>query len=71
MNSTNFSEEINKVTGTPFTIIKGQLGHFVAIGKYRLSEEMEEEDAKEDAKRVDWDRMMQVMGVMIKEFKKD
>ena len=41
------------------------------MGKYRLSEKFESyEEANEDAHRVDWERNMQVMGIMIENYSK-
>lgn len=69
------SEQIMKyehVEGTPFTVISHEKGHTVMIGKYRLSDDYHfEDEALEDAKRMDWDRIMQVMGVMIEEYKNE
>lgn len=64
--------QYHQVESTPFTIIKHEKGHTVMIGKYRLSEDYETaKEAMEDAKRMDWDRIMQVMGVMLEEYKNE
>lgn len=71
----NYSEQLmqyHQVKDTPFTIIKHEKGYTVMLGKYRLSEDYESiGEAMKDAKRMDWDRIMQVMGVMIEEYKNE
>lgn len=71
----NSSEQLmqyHQVKDTPFTIIKHEKGNTVMIGKYRLSEDYETaEEAMKDAKRMDWDRIMQVIGVMLEEYKNE
>lgn len=77
--SQTFAKETNKsdssneelitfqeVENTPFTVIthKDQ-GSAVFLGKFRLSHYFsEEKEAFEDAKRMDWERLIQVMGVV-------
>lgn len=52
----------NPIEGTPFTANKVGDKWFVGLGKYRLTEPMEtEQECIEDAKRTDWQRVMQVM----------
>jgi hypothetical protein len=64
--------ERENVENTPFTIYKHEKEWFVLIGMYRLSESFKtKEEALEDAKRTDWERMMQVMGVMIENYNKN
>lgn len=69
-NNTNSADyEKWEVGNTPFTIVKELDKYLVVIGKYRVSEDLAtKEEAEEDAKRVDWDRMMQVMGIMIENY---
>lgn len=57
------------VDGTPFKITKMEdKGWFVNLGKYRLSPPYKNmETAWEDAKHMSWDRIMQVVQVMINE----
>lgn len=70
MNNKDYSHnDMVKIENTPFTIVTGEKGSFTAMGKYRLSEEMTYEEALEDVKRTDWDRTMQVIGIMIEEYK--
>lgn len=55
-----------EVPNSPFTIIKAEDKFFLAMGKYRLSEPYEtKEETEEDAKLMNWGRMMQVMQIMI------
>lgn len=65
--------KFREVEGTPFTIIHETEPNvwWVAMGKHRLTEKFHTlEEAEEDAKRVDWNRNMQVMGVMIENYNK-
>lgn len=60
-----------EVENTPFTVAGVKQGWFVLIGNTRLTDGLEsKEEALEDAKRVDWERMMQVMSVMIEQYAK-
>ena len=60
-----------QVENTPFTIVNEQNERYwVTMGKYRISEPFTTADeALEDAKRADWFRMMDVMSIMIEEYK--
>lgn len=71
-NSNNELIKMHEVENTPFTLIETEEGIHVMLGKYRLTAEpfTDANSAYQDAKRTDWERMMQVMGVMIEEFKK-
>jgi len=61
--------ERENVEGTPFTLYKSENLWYVLLGKYRMSKEFEtKEEAKEDAQRNDWERTMQVVGVMIENY---
>lgn len=63
--------EHEKVEGTPFTVVRHEEKCYVMLGNYRLTEEFKTMiEAIEDGKRFDWERIMQVIGVMIEEFKK-
>lgn len=59
------------VDNTPFVIIeepinKNASNFTVTMGSFRLSEQFENiEDAKNDAHREDWERIIQVIGIMI------
>lgn len=54
-----------KVEGTPFAVWGTEEKSHVLFGKYRLTEEMPKAKAIEDAKRVDMDRVVQLISVMI------
>ena len=57
--------EVHDVPGLPFKIIKNDKEWHVVLGRYRLTGALEtREEAEEDAKRVDWDRMLQVMTIV-------
>lgn len=66
---------IHDVENTPFKVIETERGSIVVLGKDRLTEPFEKvEEAIEDAKRMDWERITQVMFSMIhheKEFRKE
>lgn len=60
-----------QIENTPFTVVRHEDKSYVMLGNYRLTEGMKTiVEAEEDAKRFDWERIMQVIGVMIEEFKK-
>lgn len=56
--------DYEEVEETPFTIVTDEKGSFVVMGSYRLTTSMTKEEAREDAKRTDWFRIMQVIEVM-------
>ncbi len=57
------------VEDTPFTIYKSEDLWYVLLGKYRLSREFNtKEEAEIDANRTDWERTMQVVGIMIENY---
>lgn len=58
--------EYHKVEGTPFTIARNGKEWFVLMGKYRLTEDVKtRRNAMQNALKMTWDRMMQVMQIMI------
>lgn len=59
-----------KLENTPFTLAELDteegIKWYVLMGKYRLSEAMEtKEKAEEDAERQDWERLLQIIQIMI------
>lgn len=69
--NSNELKRIEEVEGTPFTVVKDNELYYILLGKYRLSEEyLIKEIAIQDAKTMNWNRIMQVIGVMIQEYKK-
>lgn len=73
LNSNKEMIKLNEVKNTPFSILEKleneEYEYYVMLGKYRLSESFKSlEEAMEDAKRTDWERLMQVVGVMVEEF---
>lgn len=56
-----------EIEGTPFKAIRYNEQWFLALGKYRLTNEPLKtlEDVKEEAKDASWHRIMQVVGIMI------
>lgn len=64
----NEESESHSVNKTPFSIVYTDNKWFTTLGKYRISEPFTTGiEALEDAQRVDWQRMMQVMQLMIEE----
>ncbi len=60
--SSNELVEVKPIPNTPFAAVKVDTGWFLCIGKYRLSEILDSEEAViEDAKDTSWDRLMQVI----------
>ena len=54
------------VENTPFTIAKHENNYYVLMGMHKLSNAFEsEEEALADAKRTDWDRLLQVVGIAV------
>ena len=66
----NQTEEVFKaheVKNTPFAIIEKDGDYSVVLGRYKLHEGNYKtlEEAQEEAAREDWERIMQVCGIMI------
>ena len=62
--------EFKQVKETPFTLAKQNEEWYILLGKYRLSEGYEtEKEAEKEAKRVCWNKIMQVNSVIITEEK--
>lgn len=59
--------KIHEVENTPFAIIEKDENFNVVLGKYKLHQGSYKtlEEAQEEAKREDWERIMQVCGIMI------
>lgn len=54
------------IDNTPFTVITISKGSFVALGKYRLTELYKtEKEAIDEALKVDWNRITQVILLLI------
>ncbi len=69
--------EYNPLDGTPFTVASMMdtdsdiVRHYVLFGKYRLTEGFETaEEAKADAESMTWNRIMEVMSVVLETFMK-
>lgn len=59
-----------KVEGTPFTAVRYDNEWFLALGKYRLTQKLKSKEAvEEEADKFHWDRIMQVIQIMIDEQK--
>lgn len=77
----NYSEDEKQlrqtipVIKTPFTVIKNDDKYFVTMGMYKMSQIFASlEDAIEDAEQITWDRIVNVIQVMIEShemYKKD
>lgn len=61
--------EVKKIGGTPFEAVKYKEGWFISLGKYRLSEvnHITYEGAVEEALEVTWNRIIQVISIMMLE----
>lgn len=62
--------EKHDVEGTPFIVIEEPEGDYeskfhVVLGKYKVSEWSELRYAKLDAETITWDRILQVVGILI------
>nr|QJB21295.1 MAG: hypothetical protein [Microvirus sp.] len=59
--------KVHEVENTPFAIIEKDGNFIVVLGKYRLHEVQfkTKEEAEVEAAREDWERIMQVCGIMI------
>lgn len=73
VNNSNSNYELMKrknIENTPFTIITIENNeHFITLGKYRLSEKYETfEEAEQNANTIDWNKIMQIIGIMIEKF---
>lgn len=73
-NNSNLNYELIKrkeIENTPFTIITiEEKESFISIGKYRLSESYKTiEEAEINAKIIDWNKIMQIIGIMIENYK--
>lgn len=63
--------EIERVEGTPFTIVRNESDWYVQIGNWRVTEALKsKEEALQDAERTDWDRIIQVIEVVVKTINK-
>lgn len=62
--------EREEVEDTPFMIVKQDEKWFVTLGKYRLTSALDsKEKAREEANKKGWTQIMQVVGIMIEEYK--
>lgn len=67
----NSKYEKYEIEGTPFTIIeepdaRGDAGYWITMGRYRLEQVTTLEVGKKRAKTITWDRLLQVMTIMLK-----
>ena len=62
-NNTQVEELVKReeVEHTPFTIVTTEEGSFLTMGKYRLTEAQTIEEVRQEAKKVTWNRLIQVM----------
>lgn len=68
--SSELTEKI-EINETPFTAIRIENKWFLTMGKYRITEPLtSKEEVLQDANRSDWNRILQVIGVMIEEYNK-
>lgn len=63
--------KFHQVKNTPFTIVEIENKFKVVMGDYRLTEAFNTlEEAKKDAERMDWNRIMQVIFAINNKFQK-
>lgn len=61
--------ENEKIEKTPFSAVRVDNQWFLTMGKYRLTEQLQtKEQVLKDAERSDWDRVLQVIAIMIEEY---
>lgn len=74
----NYKEDtfttIHEVEDTPFKVVETEKGNFVVLGNHRLTHEIEtKEEAIKEAKKMTWERIMQVIHILVEnheDFKK-
>lgn len=81
MNSIDYSNEENEekqlveilqIEGTPFHAVRERKIWHVTCGTYRLSEPLgSKEECEEEAKSITWFKIMNVIALMIENYKKD
>lgn len=73
-NKQNWSSELVKreaIKGTPFSVVTTEHGSKVTWGQWGIGEWHErEEDAKKDAVKVDWNKMLEVFNIILTEYDK-
>lgn len=58
--------QMERVDGTPFTIVKDKDGWNVTVGKYRVNTPFEtKQEAIWDAQTMNWDKIMQMITIFI------
>ena len=72
-NNKDYSEETLReqwdVEETPFTIVRNEAEYMVVMGKFRISDTFKtKKEAVEYAKDKSWERILQVMSVMIEAY---
>ena len=65
-------EIVRKVEETPFHILESEKGYCIVIGKYRLTDWYKTQaEAYEDAEKITWNRIIQVIAVLTQKFEED
>jgi len=66
-NNTESGFERHEIKGTPFTVISdGEGNHFGVMGKYRVTEsDTSLKRVKAEVKKITWNRIVQVMMILI------
>jgi len=67
------SEELIKreeVEGTPFIIVTTENGSFGVLGEFRITEVKEIEVLREELRYVDWNKIVQVVMILINKMQK-
>lgn len=67
----NKQSKFEPIEGTPFTIVTDEDKHFGIMGNHRLTEGYENiEECKKELLEINWNRLIQVMCVLISEDEK-
>jgi len=62
--------EREEVQDTPFVIVKVEDMYFGTMGKYAVTESYyEKEKVKEELEKITWNRLVQVVGILIENMK--
>ena len=70
-NNSDYLVDFIKIENTPFTIVKENDNYFGVMGKYRLTEPYGDKvQLEKELKKITWDRLLVVIGIMIKEQEK-
>lgn len=71
MNSNSEIIKIHEIKNTPFAVIETENQYFGVLGNHRITKPYETlEEALEETKKMNWDRVMQVIWAVVEKFTK-